>query len=189
MRRHIGIGMLAVVLFAVSALAQSILNNDSVVKMAKAGLGDDVIVSMIKGQPGSYAVDPDSVIQLKSAGLSEKVIAAMIEKNSANSAPSPTPTAAAAEASPDYPLKAHVVSLVHPKDGPIPGPPLKCSPPRLGETMIQIGNTLYTAECRQKGIEVGQDYPAKLYEKNIIVLLDGKAVSFRVRDKQEAAKQ
>lgn len=189
MRRHIGTAMLAVVLFAVPAVAQSILNNDSVVKMAKAGLGDDVIVSMIKGQPGSYAVDPDSVIQLKSAGLSEKVIAAMIEKNSANSAPSPTSAAAVAEAPPDYPLKAHVVSFVHPKDGPIPGPPLRCSPPRLGETMIQIGGTLYTVECREKGVEAGQDFPAKVYEKTVILLIDGKAKSFRVRDKQEAAKQ
>ena len=29
----------------------------------------------------------------------------------------------------DYPLKAHVVSVVTPKDGPIPGPPLRCLPP------------------------------------------------------------
>jgi hypothetical protein len=89
----------------------------------------------------------------------------------------------------DYPLKAHVVSVVNPKDGPIPGPPLRCSPPRLGETMIQIGDVLYTAECRQKEIQVGQDYPARLYEKNIFLLLNGKAISYRVRERQEATKQ
>ena len=89
----------------------------------------------------------------------------------------------------DYPLKAHVVSVVTPKDGPIPGPPLRCLPPRLGETMIQIDNALYTAECRHKEIQVGQDYPAQLNEKSIALLVDGKAFSFRVREKRDAAKQ
>lgn len=89
----------------------------------------------------------------------------------------------------DYTLKAHIVSVVNPKDGPIPGPPLRCLPPRLGETMIQIGNTLYTGECRHKEIEVGQDYPAQLDEKSISLLFDGKAISYRVRGKQELDKK
>jgi len=89
----------------------------------------------------------------------------------------------------DYPLKAHIVSMVTPKDGPIPGPPLRCPPPRLGETMIQIGNVLYTAECRHKEIQVGQDYPAQLDEKSISLLFNEKVISYRVRGKQEVAKQ
>jgi|SRR5665213_537161 len=87
----------------------------------------------------------------------------------------------------DYPLKAHVVSVITPKDGPIPGPPLKCFPPQLGETMIQIDNILYTVECRHKEIQVGQDYPAQLNEKKISLLFNDKAISYRVR-KQDAAK-
>lgn len=55
--------------------------------------------------------------------------------------------------------------------------------------MIQIGNALYTAECRQKGIEVGQDYPAQLYEKSIILLFNGKVINYRLRGKQEVVKQ
>jgi hypothetical protein len=198
MKKHFRIHMFLLILCAATAFAQSVLNNDSITKMAKAGLGDDVIVSMIKGQPGSYAVDPDSVIQLKRAGLSEKVIAAMIERTSAGAAPSPAPTAApvrvapspvtAKENPPDYPLKARVVSEVSPKGGPISGPPLRCAPPRLGETMIQIGNVLYTAECRHKEIQVGQDYPAQLYEKSISLLFNEKVISYRIRGKQEAVK-
>jgi hypothetical protein len=88
----------------------------------------------------------------------------------------------------DYPQKAHIASLRSPREGPIPGPPLRCSPPRLGETMIQIGDTLYTVECRQKGVEVGQDYPAKVYEKTVMLLINGKAISFRVRDREKAVK-
>ena len=55
--------------------------------------------------------------------------------------------------------------------------------------MIQIDNVVYTAECRHKEIQVGQDYPAQMSEKNIALLVDGKAFSFHVRDKKDAAKQ
>jgi hypothetical protein len=88
----------------------------------------------------------------------------------------------------DYPLKAHVVSVVSPKSGPIPGAPLRCAPPRLGETMIQIGDVLYTGECRHKEIEVGQDYQAQLYEKSISLLFNDKVISYRIRGKQAVVK-
>ena len=89
----------------------------------------------------------------------------------------------------DFTLKAHVVSIVNPKDGPIPGPPLRCPPPRIGETMIQIDNVLYTGECRHKEVQAGQDYPAQMNEKEVSVLVDGKAYSFRIRNKKDAPKQ
>jgi hypothetical protein len=94
MTRPLRTALLALTLVAGTAFAQSVLNNDSIVKMAKAGLGDDVIVSMIKNQPGTYTMDTDEVIRLKGAGLSEKVIAAMVEKSSGASSPSATPAAA-----------------------------------------------------------------------------------------------
>jgi hypothetical protein len=99
MPKQLRINVLLLILIAGTAFAQSVLNNDSITKMAKAGLGDDVIISMVKGQAGNYSVNPDAVIQLKSAGLSEKVIAAMVEKNSASSA-SATPTVALVKAAP-----------------------------------------------------------------------------------------
>jgi hypothetical protein len=93
------------------ALAQTVLDNDGIVKMVKAGLGDDVIVSMIDAQPGNYTVTPDAMVQLKQDGVSDKVLSAMIAKfssASASSAPetapspgsAPTPAAAAAPAQP-----------------------------------------------------------------------------------------
>jgi hypothetical protein len=94
MSKHIRIAAVAIFLVAASALAQSELNNDSVIKMVKAGLGEDVIVSMIKTQPGKYKVDPDGVIELKQAGISEKIMNAMIEKNSNGSTTSIVPAAA-----------------------------------------------------------------------------------------------
>ena len=47
---------LALVLLAYSSLliAQQSLNNDSVIKLTKAGLSDDLIVSTINASPGIY---------------------------------------------------------------------------------------------------------------------------------------
>ena len=87
-----------IALLAVLALAQSAMNNDSVIKMAKAGLSDDVIVGSIKGQPGNYRTSADDLIALKSAGVSDRVIGAMISKASGGGAPAAAPAAAAATA-------------------------------------------------------------------------------------------
>jgi hypothetical protein len=53
------------------------VDNDTILRMHKAGLGDDVILQTIRMQPGHYDTAPDTLIALKSAGLSDKVIAAM----------------------------------------------------------------------------------------------------------------
>jgi hypothetical protein len=53
------------------------VDNATILRMAKAGLGDDVILQTIRMQPGHYDTTPDDLIALKSAGLSDKVIAAM----------------------------------------------------------------------------------------------------------------
>ena len=57
------------------------MNNDSVMKMAKAGLGDELIVETINTQPGTYVTDADSLVILKGAGISDRVITAMINKS------------------------------------------------------------------------------------------------------------
>jgi hypothetical protein len=67
-------------LFTVAGLGQTALTNDSIIKMAKAGLGEEVIVSTINAQPGQYATAPDDLIALKSAGVGDKVIAAMVSR-------------------------------------------------------------------------------------------------------------
>lgn len=61
--------------------AQSVLTNDSIIKMAKAGLGEEILLSTIRSQPGRYTTAPDDLIALKGAQVTDKVIAAMIEKN------------------------------------------------------------------------------------------------------------
>jgi hypothetical protein len=59
---------------------QTKMTNDSVVRMAKAGLSDDLIVQTITSQPGQYTTDADALIALKQAGVSDRVIQAMVNK-------------------------------------------------------------------------------------------------------------
>ena len=64
---------LAVVFVAFCQLlvAQQSLNNDSIIKLVKAGLSDDLIVSTISASPGTYDTSADGLIALKSAGASD----------------------------------------------------------------------------------------------------------------------
>jgi hypothetical protein len=96
-------------------LAQEALNNASIEKMTKAGLGDDVIVSMIQSKPGHYDLTADTLVNLKSEGVSEKVLQAMIAKmgTTTPSAPAvrPAPASgdAAAKTNSKIPVGARVV--------------------------------------------------------------------------------
>jgi hypothetical protein len=54
------------------------MTNDSVIRMVKAGLSDDLIVQTIGTQPGQYATDADSLVALKEAGVPDRVIAAIV---------------------------------------------------------------------------------------------------------------
>ena len=60
---------LAVFILAVGAVlaAQQPLNNDAIIKMAKAGLSDDVIVTSIQSSPGAYDTSTDGLVALKKA--------------------------------------------------------------------------------------------------------------------------
>lgn len=70
--------------------AQQTLTNDSILKMVKSGLGEDVVVSMIQSQPGNYSISLDAMVALKSAGVTDKELAAMASKRSIASATSTT---------------------------------------------------------------------------------------------------
>lgn len=73
--------------------AQQPLNNDSVIKLVKAGLSDDVILSTVNASPGTYDTSADGLAALKTAGVSDKVIGAMVVKAAGGGAPAPVATA------------------------------------------------------------------------------------------------
>ena len=69
--------------------AQQPLSNDAVIKLSKAGLSDDLIVSTINAKTGTYDTSTDGLIALKAAGVSDKVVAAIVAKDSSAKPPSP----------------------------------------------------------------------------------------------------
>lgn len=62
-------------------VAQETMSNDSIIKLVKAGLSEDLIVSTINNAPGKYDTSADGIIALKQAGASDKVVAALVTKS------------------------------------------------------------------------------------------------------------
>ena len=67
---------------------------EAVLKMLKAGLSEDVIVSVVNQRTETYTLSTDDLIGLKTAGVPNKVIAAMVAKSLASPATAPTSGAA-----------------------------------------------------------------------------------------------
>lgn len=66
----------------VVAPGQLALTNDAIIKMVKAGLGEDVIISVVNTQPANFTLTPEELIALKSAGVPDRVVTAMVTKYS-----------------------------------------------------------------------------------------------------------
>jgi hypothetical protein len=97
-----------VLAFCSFLFSQQAMNNDAVVKLVKAGLSDDLIVSTINASPGAYDTSADAIIALKSAGASDKVVAAVVARAAAPAAPvSRGLTAEPATPDPNDPMSQH----------------------------------------------------------------------------------
>ena len=91
--RH-SIACIISLLFSATLSAQETLSNETILKLVKAGIGEDVIVGMVNQQPGKYSLATDDIIALKTAGVSDRIIAAIIVRSSAIAHPTaPQPTA------------------------------------------------------------------------------------------------
>jgi hypothetical protein len=84
-------------------LAQQSLNNDSVIKLIKAGLSEDLIVSTINASPGTYDTSANGLIALKSAGATDKVVTAIVLKGNAPAALAASPAQAVQPPAPQAP--------------------------------------------------------------------------------------
>ena len=69
--------------FGIAAWGQVALDNSSVIKMTKSGMGEALILSVVQGQPGTYDTSVDGMVALKEAGVTDRVIAAMTAKGPA----------------------------------------------------------------------------------------------------------
>jgi hypothetical protein len=57
------------------------LTNESILRMVKAGLGDELILQTVTAQPGNYTTDADALVALKEAGVSDRIITGMVTKS------------------------------------------------------------------------------------------------------------
>jgi hypothetical protein len=77
--------------FGLLLAGQEALNNEGIIKLVKAGMSEELIVNVIRQQPGIYVLGAAELVALKEAGVSEKLIGAMLDKGK-------TPAAVAPEA-------------------------------------------------------------------------------------------
>ncbi len=117
----------------VSAAAAQV-TKDEIVKLAKAGISDDVIIAKIDQDKPVFNLSADDIADLKKQGVSEKVIQRMLEC----APPAAAPPAGAKEGEPPAPPE------------PAPGQeekpaPLKAAPP-VG-TSVAISNSSHVAVC------------------------------------------
>lgn len=68
----------ACALLAAVPVAAETLNNQTIVTLSGAGLGDEAIIAKIKSSTGAYDLSTDQIIALKQKGVSGPVIAAML---------------------------------------------------------------------------------------------------------------
>src|SRR5450432_185814 len=81
---------------------QKPLTNDDVIKMAKAGLDDDVIISTVQANANAFDLSPDGLIALKKGGVNSKVLHAM---QALGKADADTGASSAATSTPPTPAK------------------------------------------------------------------------------------
>lgn len=82
---------ISIVCLSLASFSQQTLNNESVIKLAKAGLSDDVIVATVNASSGTYDTSENGLIALKTAGVSDKIISVIVAKASNNSPAKPVP--------------------------------------------------------------------------------------------------
>ena len=76
--------LLTVGVSTVSAQTAKPMTNTDVVKMVSVGLGEDIVVTAIRGAAQKqFETSPNDLIKLKTAKVSDKVIAAMMNSDSA----------------------------------------------------------------------------------------------------------
>jgi len=85
-------GWLLATTFAMCLCAEVVLTNDTVLKLVRAGIGEDSIIEMISQQPGVYALSASELAALKKAGATDKIMAAMLARNGAANVPALRPT-------------------------------------------------------------------------------------------------
>jgi hypothetical protein len=70
--------------------AGQLLTNDSIVRLVKAGVGQDTILHAVNTRAGAYALGVEDIIALKKAGVPDEVLNAMLDHSGAGCSPALT---------------------------------------------------------------------------------------------------
>ncbi len=81
LKRRIVLAAMSFLLAGTLCSAQQALDNAAVLKLAKSGLSEDLIVQTINASAGHYDTGTDALIALKQAGITDKEVGAMLMKN------------------------------------------------------------------------------------------------------------
>ncbi len=111
-----GIVAICFLLVCPMLLAQTLLDNSSVIKMLKSGLSEDVIISAIDASSANYNTSAEGLIALKKAGASDKLVAAIVVRNAHAATEKPTvfpaPTPEPPPAAAPVPITARVAPAI-----------------------------------------------------------------------------
>ncbi len=91
-----------------------------VVKLAKAGLGEEVILAQIKSSGAAYNLSVDQILYLNSQGVSQNVIKALMQNSNPGSAPAVTPAVPSLNPPPGNPIPGLSSPALTPPPGPLP---------------------------------------------------------------------
>ena len=90
LRHRIALAAMSFLIAGQLCFAQQSLDNAAVLKLAKSGLSEDLIVQTITASPGHYDTGTDALIALKQAGITDKEVGAMLMKNANPNGPAPS---------------------------------------------------------------------------------------------------
>ena len=89
---HLLKSILILVVLAFGVFSQETMNNEGILKLVKSGMSEDLIVSVIRHQPGIYVLGANELVTLKEAGVSERLITEMLDKGKGDASPQSSPT-------------------------------------------------------------------------------------------------
>ena len=91
MKKRLAVAAIGVACVLVGCAADALLTNDDIIRMAKAGFGEAVIVAKIETSATDFDTSLDALVALKEAGVGDGVIAVMVKTGGASaSAAQPT---------------------------------------------------------------------------------------------------
>ncbi len=151
-------------------IAQQALNNDGVLKLIKAGLSEDLVLTTINANPGQYDTSAEALVALKDGGASEKIIGAILNKAAA-----PKPDAATPVLEPRPSVQSGGTGTIHiyrykQFQGSALHPSVYCDEVRLTrisggrylDLKVPVGPHTFYADDKQAGavvnVEAGKDY-------------------------------